>query len=263
MAEKILLGRRCAGFGDSVLFADVILTLNKSYPHLLIDVIDNGKVRLDLLDCCGCKYTPVKLPNYPYVGRCIHSVYNTRPVEKSKHLLTSMLENLCRQIPCLDFRSLDPVMAKPVVESDYKVPEGEYVVVPHYTTPFIGSRPKDYPRDKFGELVKLMSVNGFRVYELNASHRQEQLSYKYSSGMLTATSPVDTAKILSKARFVVTTEGGVMHWACHNDARCYTIFKSRVHADPSSVQYSTMVPILCYKDESPAYIMDEILKGEY
>ena len=54
-----------------------------------------------------------------------------------------------------------------------------------------------------------------------------------------------------------------MHWACHNDARCYTIFKSHVHADPSSVPYSTMVPILCYNDESPAYVMDEILKGEY
>ena len=268
--KKILLGRKHRAFGDWIIFADVLHAINETYPEIQVDVEDNGNARLDILTECGCRYKLVSNPNPDdYDGHDPHVLYNTNPVTPNKHIIVSALENTCNKIPILNIRDFKSInLVSPVsIPEDYKVPAGNYVIVPHYYPPLVSSRVKDYSEENYNNLVSILTRAGYNVYELNSGNVEYRYidsnkSFTDSKGVISANNIRETAKVLKLAHFCVLIENGMNHWACHNGARSYCIFKSPVHARPSSLAYNTLIPIECYENESPEYVFSEIMKHE-
>ena len=267
-SKKILLARKHRAFGDWIMFSDMVKTINLFYPDVEVCVEDNSNARTDILDACGCKYTLVKDPVISdYAGYDPHVLYNTSPVTPNKHILVSMMENLCHKIPTIDIHKIKYIDLVHAGDSPFKIPDGDYVIVPHYTRPLYGSIPKEYSRENYDRLVTLLTQEGYKVYELNCGDVELGTldggkSYKDSVGVITTFDLKATAKIMKNAKFCVLIENGMNHWACHNGARTYCLFKSKLHADPSSLFYATMIPIPCYTEESPEYVLSVIKENE-
>ena len=267
---RILLARKHRAFGDWIIFADVLKAINDTYPDIQVDVEANGNARTDILTECGCRYRLVANPRIEdYDGYDPHVLYNTNPVTPNKHIIVSALENTCTKIPILNIKDfvLINLVSPVVLPEDYKVPDGEYVIVPHYYPPLVSSRVKDYSQENYNRLVSLLSSQGYKVFELNSGsveyrYSTNDKSYSDSTGVITTKQLGETAKLLKHAKFCVLIENGMNHWACHNGARSYCIFKSPIHARPDSLRYSTMIPIECYNNESPEYVFSEIMKQE-
>ena len=264
--KRILLSRKHAPLGDTVLFGDVINTIKHTYPDIYIDISGNENM-LPILNAMGCEVDYVQNPNKSrYVASIDHVVYDDPAHSAGTHILATMLMSVVNSIPFIDKSSLHSAEICPCVfDSSFVLPGYEYVVVPSIEPIKPESTDKAY--SYWPELVELLSTK-FDVVELNTFN--DRKTYYLTRDVIHTRDLAATAKLFKYALFSVFEENGMNHWSCHNGGRSYCLFKGTGHtkyvpmgrATPKELFYSTMIPIECYNDESPEYVFSEIMKHE-
>lgn len=255
---KIFLGRKFDGLGDAIMFGDVINTISYMCPYIKIDVCV-GVVTRRVLESMGCDVQYLDNPPSKdgYVGYIDHVVYPSPIKNKNVHMLAGMAAYVFDSIPILNAFKPKGINTFPCTkESSLIVPETDYIVVPskEKVKPF--SSDKVY--NNWDRLIELLSEKFF-VVELN-THGTDK-TYDHSSLVIHTSDFSDTAKLLRHARFSVTLENGLNHWACHNGGRTYCLLISS-RLSKNECFYRRMVPIECYNNDSPEYVFSEIMKQE-
>lgn len=255
--KKVLLARQQSAIGDSILFSDVVHNINVTYPDVLIDVpIQTGFEYTKIMYICGCRFRLVMNPKYEeYDNVVLHSIYSPLPKIKDKHIVISMYENVLSDLdlPIEDGYTFELVYC--LFNSQFELPGGDYIIVPSLEETKSQSLDKEYKG--YDEIAKGLS-DICPVYELNTSETNTK-TLENTAGVLHTQSFIDTAKILNRAKFSVTIENGLNHWACHNKGRTFCIFNGdKRRATPKECFYPTMTPIDCHEDSSPEFVIKSI-----
>lgn len=251
-------GPPVVALGDSILFTDVIKNLELVFPGFDIDIqcTDNT---VEVLDACGCKY---KRKDDKYNGGYWKVIdnpcYFRNGITRGKHLLAQQIIDMCDRSGLPKKLFSRPVLSRSINDSSYNTPQ-DYVIVPSFEPEKFSSVDKSWHH--WQKFVKLLYDNGYNVFELN-TWVEHPKTFLYSRGILYTKSLADSAKILKNAKFVVTTENGLNHWACHNGAKSYCLLLSRDRAHKEELTYKTMVPVECYEDDSAEHVMSVIKEHE-
>lgn len=250
---KMFLGRMADGLGDAIMFGDVIKLLEDKYPYVKIDV-SAGPTTMNVLKATGCnvRFVSRDANASDYAVYISHVVYPAPSNNRGTHMLIGMLQQVFSFVPFFSLESVEEVrLCSCEEESHFPTPE-DYIVVPSLEGPKKLSEDKYYNR--WADLVSLLSRQ-YNVYELNTSDGTK--TFTKTKGVFATTSLADTAKILKNARFSVTMENGLNHWACHNGGKTYCLMISP-RVTPGELYYSTMTPVMSTNNESPEKIVSFI-----
>lgn len=256
-------------FGDFVMLSSCIKTLNRQFPELLIDVTHSDPDILyrwvDILSCIGARFAVVPYGNektvpysyvmhHPHYWRWGHGLYQGEQFLKLLYEDILSVMGWFRGPP----EQLDPAYC--IVDSSLEAPKGDFVVVPGADTP-VGPKSAGKQWDGFERLVGLLSEH-WPVYELDTAISQRK-TYPASAGVVSDYRCASTAKLLRAAKFTVCLEDGLNHWACHNGAKTYCLFKKvPLKPTPAELSYPTQNAITLYDREDPEYVYGKILEGE-
>lgn len=256
--QKVYLNERSGlGLGDAILFSDIVTNLNLAHLEFDID-IQCDDMTDSVLTTCGCQYTRVyQKAKGKYSFEADTPSYINKML-RGTHLAAQGMHDFCKQsgLPASDFSPLK--LSKCAKKSEIWLPR-DYVLVPSLEPEKPRSMDKSWHR--WQDLVTLLKTAGYNVYELN-TWTEHNATYHGSSDIIYAKTLADSAKILKNAKFVVTTENGLNHWACHNGAKSYCLLLSRDRAHKEELAYKTMVPVECYEDDSAEHVMSVIKEHE-
>lgn len=248
--RSLLLSRMANGFGDWIMLTAVMQMFNNARPDINLDLLvreHNPTSLLMLPALCGVRYRLVDRVTDTYDWYCPHVVYpNPRPTDRQT-LTEGMLRSICAVSSAFDGILYDPgVRVTPMIQVPVNVPDRPYCIMPSagrgYQVSKIDPRyahslPKEW--EGMSRLSDLIS----RDYPI------VQVGLRGDPALHGATMayfdlPFESLSYLFKrAQFVVSLENGLSHWAGHHNKRCYTLYKSPIHAKPEHVWYPTQVPI--------------------
>ena len=256
---RILLCRPFNDLGDSIIFSDVVRTIQHSCPWFAIDVYSPNVPR-EILDISGGGVTYVSdVDMDKYAGIAKDVMYDISHFVDGRHLVVDAYMKTCNKIPFLKKHLANSVSGvSSIFRDNIHVPEN-CVVLPSVEPEKPQSHDKWWPW--FDDLSVELKKAGYTVIELN-TWCDHPKAYRGSSGIIRVTSLSQSAEVFRNAKFSVFIENGMNHWSCHNGGRSYCIFKSRKRTTPSSLFYKTMIPIECYEDESVSHVMSVIKEHE-
>ena len=238
MTDKVYLGMPDNAAGDCIMFCDVVKFINSLCPDTNVCVVNPSEMLVTLLGITGCTFMVELHPGKD--SYCPHVMYTRGEGQGTDNIIRSMYDCVRSSIPSLPALPAKVSLCRCLLESAFKTPEEQYVIVPSFEPVKPQSRHKGNNYELMDTVVHILAANGINVYELNTWSSHPKF-YPDSKDILYTRSFVDSAKILKNAALCITYENGLMHWACHNSGNVLCLFTSTSSStDRNRVFYPNM-----------------------